>query len=254
MKPDFSNPLLEYVLYLADNSMILGQRLSEWCGHGPVLEQDIALTNMALDLIGEARHYYQYASELTLNKWSEDDFPFQRQERDFRHVLLVEQPNGHWGLTIMRQFLFDSFHMPYLQELQKSSDIRIAQIAAQSLKETTYHLRYSSEWVVRLSEGTEESFQKMQNALDDLYTYYGELFIPAPFESDMQARGICPDLNTIEHHSKSIFHQTISKTSLKMPANTFMQQGGKSGIHSENLGFILTEMQYMQKSYPGLEW
>lgn len=254
MKPDFTNPLLEYVVYLADNSMILGQRLSAWCGHGPVLEQDIALTNIALDLVGEARHYYQYAAELTENKWSEDDFPFHRQERDFRHVLLVEQPNGHWGITIMRQFIFDTYHMFYLQELQKSSDIRIAQIAAQSLKEASYHLRYSSEWVVRLSEGTEESFHKMQEALDELYRYYGEFFVPAPFESEMHIKGICPDLDIIEQRSKNFFHQTISKTSLKIPENTFMQQGGKSGLHSENLGFILAEMQYMQKSYPGLEW
>jgi len=255
MTQDINTLLLDYVQYLGDNSMILGQRLGEWCGHGPILEQDIALTNIALDLIGEARNYYQYASELSGGKYNEDYFPFLRKEREFRNVLLVELPNGNWGTTLMRQFMFDVFHYHYLRQLSNSTDPRLASIAQKSLKEATYHIRFSGEWVIRLGDGTEESNQKMQAALDDLYRYFGEFFIPSVIEKEMSALGISPDLEIVSKEAHSYFNRIIEEATLTLPpSDTYMQTGGKDGIHTENMGKILSEMQYMQRAYPDSEW
>ena len=246
--------LTDYLMYPADNVMILGQRLGEWCGHGPVLEQDIALTNIALDLIGEARNYYQYAAELTGGRKSEDDFPFHRNERKFRNVLLVEQPNGNWGDTLMRQCMFDCFHYYFLENLKLSTDERLAAIASKSFKEATYHLRFSSEWVIRLGDGTEESHEKMQHALDKLMPFFEELFIPDSLEQSMAEQKVAPDLKYIEKFAKEKFYAVISEATLQLPANVFSQKGGKQGLHTEHMGYILADMQYLQKSYPGAQW
>jgi ring-1,2-phenylacetyl-CoA epoxidase subunit PaaC len=244
--------LVNYLMFPADNVMILGQRLGEWCGHGPVLEQDIALTNIALDLIGEARNYYQYAAELSDK--SEDDFPFHRNERQFKNVLLVEQPNGNWGDTLMRQCMFDCFHYFFLDDLKKSSDERLSAIASKSFKEAGYHLRFSSEWVIRLGDGTDESHNKMQKALDRLIVYFEELFMPDPLEQEMAQLQIAPDLAQTAIHAKAKFREIIEEATLKMPENVFFQKGGKQGLHTENMGYILADMQYLQKSYPGAQW
>lgn len=249
-----NNDLINYLMYPADNVMILGQRLGEWCGHGPVLEQDIALTNIALDLIGEARNFYQYAAELSDDGKTEDYFPYQRDVRQFRNVLLTEMPNGHWGDTLMRQFMFDCFHYFYLSALKSSIDTRLSAIAAKSFKEVSYHLRFSSEWIVRLGDGTEDSHQKMQQSLNELMPYFDELFCPDELENKMAHSGIAPQLKDFEDNAREKFENTVSKAMLKLPSDVFAQKGGKSGYHTEHMGFILAELQYMQKSYPGCEW
>ncbi len=245
---------LNYILRLADNAMILGQRLSEWCGHGPILEQDIAITNIALDFIGQARNLYQYAAEVEGKNRTEDDFAFLRDPLDYKNVLLVEQPNGNWGQTIMRQFLYDSFNFYFYNNLKNSTDTQLAAIAEKSLKEIKYHLRYSSEWVVRLGDGTEESHQKMQTALDDLWMYSGELCTPDALDEEMHKAGIGVDLAAIQPLYQEKINTTFAKATLQIPDNNWMQSGGKQGKHSEHLGFILTEMQYMQRTYPNVEW
>ncbi len=244
----------QYILRIADNAMILGQRLSEWCGHGPILEQDIALTNFSLDYIGQSRNLYTYAGQLEGQGKTEDDLAFQRNEHEFYNVLLVEQPNGHWGTTITRQFLFDVFNYLFHRELCKSSDEQLAAIAAKSLKEISYHLKFSSEWMIRLGDGTEESHQKMQEALDDLWMYTGELFEMDDIDREMLKMDIGVDLDKI----KPLYHQKVSQilneATLIQPEIPWMQSGGKQGRHTENLGHLLAEMQYIQRAYPGLEW
>lgn len=246
--------LSHYVLHLADNVMILGQQLGDWCGHGPVLEQDIAMTNISLDLIGQARMYYQYAAQLIDNDVTEDDLAFLRSNRSFFNLLLVEQPNGDWGQTIMRQFLFDTWNLYFLQRLSESKDIHLAGIAAKSLKEVQYHVRYSSEWVLRLGDGTEESHQKMQSALNILWDYTEEWALTEPFELELIHSSIAPDPNSyrtnVDHYRKTI----LEESTLIVPQNKFPHRGGKVGSHSEYLDHILAEMQIMQRSYPGLEW
>ena len=242
----------EFILSLADNSMILGQRLGEWCGHGPVLEQDIALTNIALDLIGEARNYYHYLAE-TEGK-QEDDYPMLRDVRAFRNVLLVEQPNGHWGDTIVRQCMFDCYHYHFLKGLTTSSDSRLSAIAKKSLKEATYHLTFSSEWIIRLGDGSQESNLKIQKSVEDLMPYFEEMFMPASFEIYCLEHKICPDLNSIKKEANFKFMEIIHEATLKIPTSFFSKSGGKTGLHSEHLGYILAELQYLQRSYPGAIW
>ena len=246
--------LLNYTIHLADNAHILGHRLGEWCGHGPILEQDIAMTNISLDLIGQARSLYQYAAEIEGKGRSEDDIAYLRDAWDFRNVLLVEQPNGDFGKTMVRQFLFDAYNFLFYRELKNSKDEQLAAIAEKSLKEVTYHLRFSSEWVIRLGDGTAISHEKVQTALNDLWMYSGELFEMNDFEKEMANEGIGVDLEKL----KPLWHQKVDdilKTAtITKPDNNWMQSGGKTGKHSEHLGFILSEMQYLQKTYPGQEW
>ncbi len=244
--------LKENILLFADNLMILGQRLGEWCGHGPVLEQDIAITNIALDLIGEARNYYQYLAEVEGKK--EDDYPMLRDVREFKNVLLVELPNGNWADTIIRQFMFDCYHHFLLAGMTESVDQRLAAIAKKSIKESAYHLSFSAEWVIRLGDGTEESHQKMQKSLDHLISYFDELFIPEDYELYCIHERICPDLKKVKSEATSKFISTLEEATLKIPSKYFSQKGGKSGIHTEHLGFILTELQYLQRAYPGVTW
>jgi ring-1,2-phenylacetyl-CoA epoxidase subunit PaaC len=244
----------QYILRIADNALILGQRLSEWCGHGPILEQDIALTNFSLDFIGQSRNLYTYAGKLEGKGKTEDDLAFMRNEEDFFNVLLVEQPNGHWGTTITRQFLFDVFNYLFHRELCESSDEQLAAIAAKSLKEITYHLKFSSEWMIRLGDGTEESHQKMQEALEDLWMYTGELFEMDDVDEEMLKTGIGVDLIKIKPLFDQKVAQILEEATLAQPEVPWMQSGGKQGRHTENLGHLLAEMQYIQRAYPGLEW
>lgn len=240
-----------YALHLADNSLILGQRNSEWCGHGPVLEQDIAITNISLDLIGQARNFYQYAAILIGGDATEDSLAYLRKEREFKNCLLVEQPNGDWAQTILRQFFFSQYQYLLFEQLQDSSDKQLAAIAEKSLKEVAYHLRWSSEWVIRLGDGTEESHKRMLKAIDELWRYTGEMFIPAEYETMI-------DVSALKEPWQQKVEFVFSEASLIPPLGgggaAFMQTGGKEGKHTEHLGYILTELQYMQRTYPGCEW
>ncbi len=246
--------MLEYILRLGDNNLILAQRLGEWCGHGPVLEQDIAITNIALDLLGQARMYLAYAAELEGQNRTEDDLAFFRDAHQFRNALLTEQPNQDWAFTIVRQFFFDNFNYHNLIALCQSKDERLSAIAEKALKEATYHLRFSSEWVVRLGDGTPISQQKMQTAVDALWMFSGELIKPDPLDDAMLAAGIGSDLHQISAQWHQKTEAILAEATLTKPADPWMQSGGKQGEHSEHLGFILAEMQHVQRAYPGNEW
>jgi ring-1,2-phenylacetyl-CoA epoxidase subunit PaaC len=244
----------QIALHLGDNTLILAQRLSEWCGHGPVLEQDIAMTNLALDLLGQAQLYFAYSAELEGSGKSEDDLAFLRDTQEFRNVLLVEQPNQDWAFTIARQFFFDVYHFYYCSQLCRSSDQRLAAIAEKAIKEVTYHLRFSSEWVIRLGDGTPESHQKIQNAIHELWMFTGELYTPNQLDREAATAGIAADLSIVA----TLWHQKVAEilqeATLTIPGDTWMQSGGKEGRHTEQLGFILAEMQYLQRAYPGNNW
>lgn len=246
--------LFEYALRLGDNALILGQRLSEWCGHGPVLEQDIALTNIALDQVGQARSWLTYAGEIEGKGRSEDDLAYHREQREFRNVLLVEQPNQDWAYTMIRQFLFDAFNFYLHEQLTGSRDQTIAAIAAKSLKEITYHLRYSSEWVIRLGDGTDLSHRKMQTALDDLWIYSGELTQVTPLDAFMAEEELGADLDRLRPRYEEKVREVLEEATLSAPNQPYHQQGGKEGRHSEHLGHILAVMQSVQRAYPGQKW
>ena len=255
------NSLIDYTLHLADNALILGQRNSEWCGHGPVLEQDIAITNISLDLIGQARNFYQYAAALinqltnnSINPATEDTLAYLRKEREFKNCLLVEQPNVDWAQTILRQFFFSQYQYLLYQQLQESKDEQLAAIAAKSLKEVTYHLRWSSEWVIRLGDGTEESHQRMVKAIEELWRYTGELFEAANYELQVESEEIGVNLSSLKEPWLNKVKEIFAEASLSIPEKTFMQTGGKEGKHTEYLGYLLTELQYMQRAYPNSEW
>ncbi len=246
--------LFKYCLRLGDNALILGHRLSEWCGHGPILEVDMALTNIALDLVGQARNWLKLAGEVEGEGRSEDDLAYLRQEREYLNVLLVEQPNTDFAYTVVRQFLFDAFNFYLHQKLTKSKDERLAAFAEKALKEVTYHLRYSSEWMIRLGDGTEESHTKTQQALDDLWMYSSEALQADEVDAELVEAGIGVDLSEIQLLVEEKVSTIVQEATLKKPTDTFMQSGGKQGRHTEHMGFILTELQYMQRTYPGLEW
>jgi ring-1,2-phenylacetyl-CoA epoxidase subunit PaaC len=244
----------EYVLRMGDNALILGQRLSEWCGHGPVLEQDIAITNIALDLMGQARSLLDYAGKVEGKGRSEDDMAFLRDAWDFRNVLLVEQPNEDWAFTIVRQFLFDAYHFLFVREMKKSSDEQLAAIAEKSLKEITYHLRFSSEWMIRMGDGTGLSREKMQTALDAWWMYTGELFEMNEVDHLMIDAGIGVDLHALLPAYNERINAVLAEATLEKPDAGWMQSGGKEGRHTEHLGYILAELQFLQRAYPGLSW
>jgi ring-1,2-phenylacetyl-CoA epoxidase subunit PaaC len=245
-----TNQLINYSLHLADNALILGHRNSEWCGHGPVLEQDIAISNIALDLLGQARNFYQYAAELEGNNTTEDTFAYLRDVTDFKNCLLVELPNGDWAHTILRQFFFSAYQYYLYQQLQNCSDQRLAAIAAKALKEVTYHVRWSSEWVIRLGDGTTESRQRMEKAIAALWAYTGELCRPEAFETTH-----CNiDHVLIKKQWDEKVWSVFDEATLARPADTWMHSGGREGKHTEHLGYILSEMQFLQRAYPGAEW
>ncbi|NRA11267.1 MAG: phenylacetate-CoA oxygenase subunit PaaC [Crocinitomicaceae bacterium] len=248
------NSLFEYLVRLGDDSLILGHRLSEWCGHGPILEEDIAMTNISLDLIGQATTFLEHAGKVEGKGRSEDDLAFLRYQKDYKNLLLVERPNGDFGVTMMRQFLFDAFRKPLFERLVNSKDEQLSAIAAKSLKETTYHLRHSSEWVIRLGDGTEESHQRVQDALDELWKYTAEMFVEDEVNQNLTENGIIPSMEGLKEEWNATVTSVLDQATLTIPTNNWEQHGGRNGKHSEHLGFILTELQYMQRAYPGMEW
>ncbi|TYB72526.1 phenylacetate-CoA oxygenase subunit PaaC [Bizionia saleffrena] len=246
--------LYNYILGIADNSLILGQRLGELTGHGPSLETDIACTNMSLDLFGQVRSYYQYAAKLKGGDATEDTIAFLRKERDYVNVLLVEQPDRDFAYTMARQFLFDVYHLLFLQELQKSHDITLTAIAKKSIKEVSYHQRFSTDWIKRLGDGTTVSHDKMQEAIDSLWTYTDELFHQTAADKAMVAEGIGVDVTALKVKYYSLVNAVLEEATLKIPESKWFQKGGKKGIHTEHFGYILSNMQYMQLAYPNMEW
>lgn len=249
-----SNAKLDYVLHLADNALILGQRLGEWCGHGPVLEQDIALTNIALDQIGQARYFYQYAAEIDQKGQTEDHYAYFRNEREFKNLLLLELPNGDWAHTMVRQFFYDTYAMLLYTQMTHSMDEGLRSIASKAVKEVTYHLKFSSEWVIRMGDGTEESRNRTLKAVNALWEYTGELFEPAAYETEMINLNLAPDMKSLKNEWLRQIQSVLSEATLELPGDNWFQSGGKTGRHTENLGYILTDLQYIQRSMPGLNW
>jgi len=246
--------LFQYLLRLGDDSLILGQRLSEWCGHGPILEEDIALTNISLDLIGQATSILKYASEIENKGRDEDKLAFMRFENEYLNTLLVEQPNGHFGDTILRQFFFDAFRKPLYERLTQSKDKQLSAIAEKSLKETRYHLKHSSEWVIRLGDGTEESHDKIQKSVENLMRYTSELFYEDKVDLDLQQKGVVCSLKDVKQEWDKTVRAVFQEATLKFPDNNWSFDGGRQGRHSEHMGYILADMQYMQRAYPNMEW
>lgn len=248
------NALFTYTLRIADDSLILGQRLSEWCGHGPVIEEDIAMTNIALDLIGQATSLLEYAGKVENKGRSADDLAFLRLEHAYFNTQLVEQENKDFGVTMIRQWIFDSFRVPFFEALQQSLDKQLAAIAEKSLKETKYHWKHSAEWVIRLGDGTTESHERVQQALDSVWKYAEELFYMDEVDQELIAKGIAVDLEKIRPEFNQRISQVITESTLKLPELKYSQKGGRVGRHTEHLGRLLAEMQYMQRAYPNMEW
>lgn len=246
--------LYQYILGIADNSLILGQRMGELCGHGPSLETDIACTNISLDLLGQVRSYYQYAAKIAADGRTEDDIAMLRQEREYLNVLLVEQPNTDFGYTMARQFLFDAYHLLFLYELQKSKDLTLSAIASKAVKEVSYHQRFSSDWVKRLGDGTNESHERIQNAINDLWTYTNEFFQLTEADKAMLNEGIGVDVAKLKAPYYEILKSVLVEATLEVPETKYFQKGGKQGIHSEHMGYLLADLQYMQRAYPDMEW
>lgn len=246
--------LIQYVLHLADNSLVMGHRLSEWTGHGPLLEQDIAISNIALDHIGQARHFYQYAAELIGNNSSEDLMAYFRDGAQFKNCILTELPNGDWGKTIMKLFLFSSYQQLLYSGLASGNDQQLAAIAAKSLKEVLYHVRWSSEWVIRLGDGTNESNKRMKNAVNEIWTYTPELFAPSLFEKTISGSGIGINPSSLRDPWTAKISAIFSEATLDVPTLNENQLKGKEGKHSEHLQEMLTEMQVLQRTYPGCKW
>jgi ring-1,2-phenylacetyl-CoA epoxidase subunit PaaC len=246
-------PLFEYLLRLGDDRLVLGHRLSEWCGHGPVLEEDIALANVALDLIGQATHFLKLAGQVEGKGRDEDALAYLRDAIDYRNVKLVELPNGDFGRTIVRQFLFDASSVLLLEKLQGAAHAEVAGIAAKAYKEARYHVRHSGEWVLRLGDGTEESHRRAQTALDELWPYTGELF--AADETDrLLAGGIAPDQAALKPTWGDLVSDVVRRATLTLPADGYMHSGGRQGRHTEHLGHLLDEMQILARSHPGAKW
>jgi ring-1,2-phenylacetyl-CoA epoxidase subunit PaaC len=248
----------EYLLRLGDNALVLAQRLTEWCGKAPAIEEDIALANTGLDLLGQARLWLSLAGEVEVAGRDEDALAFRRDALDFRNVLLVEQPNGDYADTMVRQFLFDAWHHPLLAALTRSSDPRIADIAAKAVKEATYHLHRSRDLVVRLGDGTEESRRRMQRAVDALWMYTGELFHADALEQPLAAAGVAADVSALEAPWQAHVAAVFAEATLAMPQGVYMQgvrrPGGKAGVHTEHLGHLLAEMQFLPRAYPNSQW
>jgi ring-1,2-phenylacetyl-CoA epoxidase subunit PaaC len=245
---------LRYVLRLADTSLVLGQRLGEWVGHSPALEEDLGLANLSLDLIGQARLLLTYAGELEGRGRSEDDLAMSRDQSDYLNFALVEQPNGDFGRTIVRQFLLDAFQIELYEALQHSKDARIAEVAARALKETRYHLRYSSAWLVRLGDGTEESHRRVQEALDDLWRFTREFFAADDVDEEMARARIAPPLAELEPRWSARVDEVLREATLKRPTDVRYMWHGKRGDHTEHLGYMLAEMQFLYRTYPGASW
>ncbi|MDE2577213.1 MAG: phenylacetate-CoA oxygenase subunit PaaC [Hyphomicrobiales bacterium] len=246
--------LHEALLRIGDSTLILGHRVSEWCGHSPVLEEDIALANVALDLIGQTQLWLGLAGEVEGAGRSADALAYRRDAAQFRNLLIAERPNGDFGMTLMRQYLFDAYHMLLLQRLTASSDPRVAAIAAKAAKEVAYHLERSADLVVRLGDGTEESRRRMQTALDELWSYTGEFFIADAIDEAMADAAIMPHPASLKDAWLAEVSATLSEATLKVPASTYAHKGGRRGVHSEHLGHLLANMQFLQRAYPTAVW
>lgn len=247
-------PLVLYTLRRADDALILGHRLSEWCGHAPVLEEDMALANMALDLLGQARELYSYAARVEGKGNDEDKLAYLRDVRQYRNILLVEQPNGDFARTMVRQFFYSVFADLYWRAMMGSKDTTLAAIAAKSEKESAYHFRHSSEWIVRLGDGTGESHSRAQEAIEHLWAYTGEMFDVDDAERGLIDAGIAIDPATLKAQWRKIVSGVVAEATLTLPSNDWMQQGGRIGHHSEHLGHLLSELQSLQRSFPGATW
>ena len=247
------NNLFQYTLRIADSSLILGQRMSEWCSKGPTLEEDIAMSNIGLDLFGQANGFYEYAAQLDGSR-SADELAFQRNEREFFNHQLTEQENGNFGTTTVRNFLHDAYNFLFYTQLSESKDETLAAIATKSLKEVKYHLRHSSNWLIRLGDGTKESNLKVQDALDYLWQYTGELFEMDEIDNEMLDQGIGVDNSKLKKAWDEIIDSTLKKAKLNRPEDGYMASGSKKGIHTEHLGFLLAEMQFLPRAYPDAKW
>jgi len=245
--------LLKYTLRIADSSIILAQRLSSWCSKGPTLEEDIALSNLSLDLFGQANSLLEYASELDGIK-SADDFAFKRNEREFYNLQLTEQLNGHFGDTIVRHFFFSVYSFLFYSKLSNSKDETLAAIAAKSLKEIKYHLTHSKSWIIRLGDGTEESNKRIQKSLNDLWQFTGEFFEMDDIDQKMYKEGIGVNNASLKSDWDRIVNTTLKESNLIKPENGYMQSGSKNGMHTEHLGHLLSEMQFLPRAYPDAEW
>jgi ring-1,2-phenylacetyl-CoA epoxidase subunit PaaC len=249
-----NNHLIDYILHLADNALILGHRNSEWCGHGPILEQDIAIANISLDLIGQARNFYQYAASLKKDNTTEDTFAYFRDSKEFKNVLLIELPKGDWAQTILRQFFFSAYQHLLFEKLRESKDEQIAAIATKSLKEITYHLRWSSEWVIRLGDGTGESHDRMTKAIDLLWNYTDEMFLPAAYELQMLYNSVGTDVTLLKENWLPKVKEVFDEATLTVPATSLIYTGGKEGKHAQHLEDILKELQSVSRAHPAATW
>ena len=254
MKSITCNAELQYLLRLGDSSLVLGQRLSEWCGHGPVLEEDIALTNVALDLIGQARLLLSAAGELEGEQRDEDQLAFMRAEHEYHNVALVELPNGDFARTMLRTFLFAAFQAPLWEGLRASAYPQLAAIAAKSAKETRYHLRHAADWTVRLGDGTVESKLRSQQALEYLWPYTSELFAATAEDDDVVESGFGVAWSTLQPAWEHTVLPVLTEAGLDAPARTPFMSHGKSGRHTEHMGHLLSQLQYLQRTYPGNQW
>jgi len=246
--------LFEYLLRLGDDRLILGHRLSEWCGHAPILEEDIALGNIALDLIGQSSAYLSLAAEVENKNRTEDDLAYFRNEYEFKNLQLVEQPNIDFAYTIVRQFFFDVYEGLFLEELAKSKFEQLAGIAEKSIKENKYHTRHSRQWVLRLGDGTEESRNKIQSAINDFWRFTGELFEENKVDEILKEKNFVPDIKLLKQKWNEIINSTFAEATLKIPENKDFTSGGRKGIHTEHLGHLLAEMQIVARSFPGAKW
>jgi ring-1,2-phenylacetyl-CoA epoxidase subunit PaaC len=248
------SPLVLYALRRADDALILGHRLSEWCGHAPMMEEDMALANMGLDLIGQARELYGYAAKVENAGHDEDGYAYHRDVRQYRNILLVEQPNGDFARTIVRQFFYSAFADSYWRAMMASKDATLAAIAAKSEKESAYHLRHSSEWVIRLGDGTVESHRRAQMAIDDLWAFTGELFYADDSDAGLIADQLVIDPESLRAGWIATVSDVLETATLNYPTKAWMQKGGRSGHHSEHLGHLLSELQSLQRTFPGATW
>ena len=246
--------LFRYLLRLGDTSLVLGQRLGEWVGHSPAPEEDLGLANLALDLVGQARLLLSYAGEVEGRGHDEDALAFLRDAPAFLNLALAEQPNGDFGRTIVRQFLLDAWQLEVYEALSRSSDARLAGIAAKAIKETRYHLRFSSGWLVRLGDGTEESHRRVQESLNELWRFTTEFFAADEVDEALAGAGVAPELAELQPKWSARIDEVLREATLTRPADGPYPWHGKRGLHTEHLSHMLAEMQYLQRTYPGAQW
>ena len=245
---------LQFVTSQGDDALILSHRVTEWCGHGPELEEDIALSNIGLDLLGQAQSLLNYAGELEGKGRNADDMAYKRIEREFKNLLLVEQPNGNYADTIAKHFFYDVYHYFLLLDLKNSSDEFLRGFAEKSIKEVAYHLRHTSQWVIRFGDGTKESHEKIQTAINQIWKYTGEMFMKDEISDFLEKEGVITNIDALKAKWEGKVREVLNEATLKYPETTFMAKGGRDGIHSENLGYMLTDMQYLVRTYPDAKW